>query len=79
MDKPVAGPRKILRAPALRRGREIIPISSRLAPIASYPSVTDDVEELEEFLSFIMANVRAYQNKREKNNNMMMMMMTRVR
>ncbi|GIY86657.1 hypothetical protein CDAR_468181 [Caerostris darwini] len=30
MDKPVAGPRKILRAPALRRGREIIPISSRV-------------------------------------------------
>ncbi|CAL1277931.1 unnamed protein product [Larinioides sclopetarius] len=30
MEKPAAGPRKILRAPALRRGREVIPISSRV-------------------------------------------------
>ncbi|GFT22246.1 mitogen-activated protein kinase-binding protein 1 [Nephila pilipes] len=30
MDKPSVGPRKILRAPALRRGREIIPISNRV-------------------------------------------------
>ncbi|XP_042907111.1 mitogen-activated protein kinase-binding protein 1 isoform X2 [Parasteatoda tepidariorum] len=30
MDKSSSGPRKILRAPALRRGREVIPISSRV-------------------------------------------------